>query len=395
MHEADLAKKIKALDQVILASSGADSFEEVLKLLISKLFDETQSKNRFKTHSSQTTTHKHIQTLFQTAQKKWPHMYIDKHVLIELSPNIVSEAVKIIEDINISKLDVEIVDNAIEYLLPKTMKGERGQFLTPRYVIDEVIHMINPRENETFYDPACGVGGFLWHAAKHANNTHKKNSIEKKHQYIQKHIRGNDFDTRLTKIASLIILLSGGKDNQVTTSNFLDARTQQYDVIATNPPFAGKITDQNKLKKYTLAKNSRGQQQKSAARHILFLEKIINSAAPGGRIAVILPQGVLNNANMKRVHEYIFEKTRLCAVVTLDKNTFMPHTNIKTSILIMKKWKQKERRSKDYKVFMAISEKSGKNSKGELATKNKKIDHDLKEISKEFEIFKKENKLNF
>jgi len=175
----------------------------------------------------------------------------------------------------------------------------------------------------------------------------------------------------------------------------------------TNPPFAGENPESGLLRQYELAKKD-GKLKSNVERHILFIERSLDAIRPGGRLAIVLPQGVLNNTNMEYIREWLFEKARILAVVGLHGNTFKPHTGTKTSVLFLQKWNEKEKPLKDYPIFMAVSKKSGKNNSGDYIYKKdaggnyvhdtrgrKVLDHDLDEIAEEFIKFAKEQKLNF
>lgn len=119
----------------------------------------------------------------------------------------------------------------------------------------------------------------------------------------------------------------------------------------------------------------------------------------GGRMAIVLPQGDLNNSNAQFVREWIIKRARILAVVGLGVNTFKPFTGTKTSVLFLQKWREDEKSLEDYPIFMAVSEKSGKDSSGDYIYKDidgkKVIDHDLNEIADEFVKFAKKQKFNF
>ena len=125
-------------------------------------------------------------------------------------------------------------------------------------------------------------------------------------------------------------------------------------------------------------------------------------------MAIVLPQGVLNNTQMEYVREYLFDKARILAVVGLHGNTFKPHTGTKTSIVFLQKWNEEEKPLKDYPIFMAVSKKGGKDNSGDYIykkdangnyfhdTKGRKVlDHDLDEIAEGFLKFAKGEKLEF
>ena len=181
-----------------------------------------------------------------------------------------------------------------------------------------------------------------------------------------------------------------------------------FDVLLTNPPFAGEIIDRTILNEYELAKNDKGKLRNKMERHILFIERILNLIKPGGRLAVVLPQGVLNNTNMQYIRQWLFDKARILAVVGLNVNTFKPHTGTKTSVLFLQKWAEKEKPLDDYPIFMAVSKKSGKDNSGDYIYKkdadrnfvydakgHRVLDHDLDLIAEEFIKFAKEQNFSF
>ena len=180
-----------------------------------------------------------------------------------------------------------------------------------------------------------------------------------------------------------------------------------FDVLLTNPPFAGEIKDQGLLRQYFFGKK-KGKLINKIERHILFIERTLDILRPGGRMAIVLPQGVLNNTNMENVREYLFEKARILAVVGLHGNTFKPHTGIKTSVLFLQKWGDGNEPQTDYPIFMAVSKKGGKDNSGDYIYKKdaggnyvhdakgrKVLDHDLDDIAEEFGKFATEQKFSF
>lgn len=139
-----------------------------------------------------------------------------------------------------------------------------------------------------------------------------------------------------------------------------------FDIVMANPPFAGDIKEQTILSHYELAKNSKGKWQKKVGRDILFIERNLNFLRPGGRMAVVLPQGRFNNASDKYIRDYIAERCRILAVVGLDGNVFKPHTATKTSVLFVQKWDDKLcPKKEDYPIFFATMQKPSKDNSGE------------------------------
>ncbi len=440
----DLKEIINTLEELVLAGSGHDSFVEIFKLIYAKLYDEKKAKSRpdqellFRKSEDHRATYEQINTLFKDAVNEWPGIF-QPYDKIELSPSHLATCITGFEGIRLFGADLGIMDHAFEYLLTSVAKGERGQYFTPRNVVDMAVKMLNPNQKEYVVDPACGSAGFLVHAMWWVWTNDLKNSDqEDKIDYARRYIYGIDFDEKAIKIARALMLIAGDGKAHIFKLNTLDTREWlgeesekikaraaladlsdspgseenfkefNFDVLLTNPPFAGEIKDSILLRNYDLGKNEKGKVQNKVERHILFVERCLQMIKPGGRMAIVLPQGVLNNTNMAYIRKWLFDKARILAVVGLNVNTFKPHTGTKTSVLFLQKWGEGKEPLKDYPIFMAVSQKSGKDNSGDYVfrkdgkgnpvfnIKNEKLlDHDLDEIADEFIKFAKENKFEF
>lgn len=445
----DLVKILKILEELVLAGSGADSFTEIFKLIYAKLYDEKEAKKRkdgevlFRQSKDVQITFDAINRLFQSAVKEWPGIF-SSHDKIELAPGHLSVCVAEFEKIKLLDSDLAVIDAAFEYLLPDVAKGSKGQYFTPRHVIGMAVKMLRPKDGEYIVDPACGSGGFLIHAMQYVWNADLKNADRQvKVDYAKKYLYGIDFDDKPTKIARAMMLIAGDGKSHILKLNSLNPKEWQgdeseklharaelqerllpfgdydknsdnkanfryfdFDVLLTNPPFAGEIHETSLLREYYLAKNDKGKLRNKMERHILFVERALDMLRPGGRMAIVLPQGVLNNTNMEYVRAYLFGKARILAVVGLHGNTFKPHAGVKTSMVFLQKWEREP--VKDYPIFMAVSKKGGKDNSGDYAYKKdahgdvlygpqgkKYLDHDLDEIAEGFAKFAQEQKFSF
>jgi len=145
-----------------------------------------------------------------------------------------------------------------------------------------------------------------------------------------------------------------------------DKKQFQFDVLMANPPFAGDIKESRIIHKYELGFNVKGKAQSKVGREILFIERNLDFLKPGGRMAIVLPQGRFNNTTDKYIREFIAERARILAVVGLHQNTFKPHTGTKTSVLFVQKWDEELcPKKEDYPIFFAVSEKGGKDNSGD------------------------------
>lgn len=447
----DLKKIIETLEELVLAGAGVDSFTEIFKLIYAKLYDEKTAKERpgqevlFRKSKDPQITYDNINKLFQEAIREWPGIF-HEYEKIDLEPRHLSISIAELEEIKLFGAHLPVMDQAFEYLLTSIAKGSKGQYFTPRHVIDMAVKMLNPEKDEYIIDPACGSGGFLIHTMWYVWQNHmKENSRQTQIDYARRYVYGIDFDDKTVKISRALMLIAGDGKSHIFKLNSLDTREWQgeesekiraraelqsllykfdnyekdkqnrenfqylnFSVLLTNPPFAGEIHDSILLKKYDLAKNEKGKLKNKVERHILFVERCLEMIKPGGRMAIVLPQGVLNNTNMEYIRRYLFDKARILAVVGLHGNTFKPHTGTKTSVLFLQKWNKNEKPMKDYKIFMAVSKKGGKDNSGDYIYKKDKqgnpiftqnnekvLDHDLDEIAEEFIKFTKEQKFNF
>lgn len=442
----DLKKIIETLEELVLAGSGADSFNEIFKLIYAKLYDEKEATNRqnqevlFRKSTDHNVTYDTINQLFSEAKKEWPGIF-ESHEKIGLTPYHLSVCIGELEQIKLYGASLQIMDKAFEYLLTSIAKGSKGQYFTPRNVVDMAVKMTAPKRNESVIDPACGSGGFLIHAMWYVwQNDSSTVTREAQIDYARKRLYGIDFDERAVKIARALMLISGDGKSHVFKLNSLDTREWlgeesenvraraelqpfihgfddyqkdkenqesfkhlDFDILLTNPPFAGEIQDIALLKEYELGKNDNNKLKNKVERHILFIERCLDLLRPGGRMAIVLPQGVFNNTGMQQIRHFVFNKARILAVVGLHGNTFKPHTGTKTSVLFLQKWNEKEKQLKDYPIFMAVSQKSGKDNSGEYVYKKdekgqpifkgvsneKALDDDLDEIAEEFTKFSK------
>ena len=150
-----------------------------------------------------------------------------------------------------------------------------------------------------------------------------------------------------------------------------------------NPPFAGDIKESRIVHQYQLGFESRNplgvegnKARRSVGRDVLFIERNLDFLKPGGRMAIVLPQGRFNNTTDRYIRDFITERARILAVVGLHQNTFKPHTGTKTSVLFLQKWNDDPEQGPlcpkvdDYPIFMAVSQKGGKDNSGDYVYVN-------------------------
>ena len=471
---------ILELEDEVLANAGVDVFEEVFKLIFTKLHDEFKSQgdkefinrtlrrqtNTAIQESSETYTSDgsdyetikkaveaipdndfrsmefrntgqtdselktKIQRLFDDARNRWKGVF-PEHATFELSDSHLSVCVSSLQDIKLFNSNLQVVDEAFEYLVSKSAKGEKGQYFTPRHVIDMCVKMLNPKRGEYMIDTASGSCGFPVHTIFKLTGTLFTNAEippEDKEHVLK--VFGIDFDEKTVRVARTLNLIAGDGETNVLHLNTLDYerwsdRTERdriwimtygrgfdrlkalrtepgenrqfdFDILMANPPFAGDIKESRILHQYELGFRGNGTAHTKVGRDILFIERNLDFLKPGGRMAIVLPQGRFNNTSDKHIRDFIAERARILAIVGLHGNTFKPHTGTKTSVLFVQKWNDDPNKGslcpkvEDYPIFFATSEKGGKDNSGDyvyLENSNEQykldenghfiVDHDL------------------
>ncbi|MCF7812551.1 N-6 DNA methylase [Candidatus Gracilibacteria bacterium] len=299
----DLKKVITRLEELVLANSGAEVFSEIFKLIYAKLYDEWENetgeshKLRFRKYYHADTTQKEIEKLFEESKKEWKEIF-DETEKIKLSPNHLQICVKSFEKIQLFDSNLRIIDEAFEYLVPEVAKSKKGQYFTPRVVIDMCVMMLNPSNKEYVLDPSCGSAGFLVHTMKYIWGKYNLSNFQAKSRYATRYIWGIDFDERSTKISKAIMLIAGDGKSHVYRENSLDFKNWKaalvddlkkeeliesgnkqlnFDVILANPPFAGEINEQDLIRQYNdilHTKTSKVGIQKKEAKEVLKDEQV-------------------------------------------------------------------------------------------------------------------------
>jgi type I restriction enzyme M protein len=417
---------IEEMEDEVLANAGVDVFEELFKLIFTKLYDEWYSGqgSRRKTRSlefrntgqTEAALRTKIQALFEKAKEKWEGVF-SEGAKISLTPSHLSVCVSSLENVKLFNSNLDVIDEAFEYLINQSSKGDKGQYFTPRYVIDMCVKMLNPKEDEYMIDTAAGSSGFPVHTMFHVwQQILADQGLEKSHlftaevkppecdEYVKSKVFSIDFDEKAVRVARTLNLIAGDGEQNVLHLNTLDFELwdeiiQQedwgetynaafnrlkklrsdktsyqrfkFDLVMANPPFAGDIKEPRMIARYDLAKKPDGKWQTKVGRDILFIERNLDFLKPGGRMAIVLPQGRFNNSSDKNIRDFIAERCRILAVVGLHGNTFKPHTGTKTSVLFVQKWNDDPKagalcpRRDDYKIFFATMQKSGKDNSGE------------------------------
>jgi type I restriction enzyme M protein len=307
------------------------------------------------------------------------------------TPSLLSEAVKIINDMHIKEQNRDTKGDLYEYLLSHLQTaGKNGQFRTPRHIIKMMVELVNPEYGEKICDPACGTAGFLVAAFEHILKKNTSVDLVKQENYAGDKLNENqwrilrddtlygyDFDDVMLKISLMNLMMHGINNPRVEQKNTLSKRYDEsncYDVILANPPFKGSIDESD------IGENFRTHTKKT---ELLFLELMFNLLTNSGRCGVIVPDGVLfgNSKAHKNIRQLLLEKCRLDAVISMPSGVFKPYAGVSTAVLIFTKGEPTK------EVWFYDMENDGFS----LDDKRTEIDkNDIPDIIKKFKIRNKE-----
>jgi len=253
------------------------------------------------------------------------------------TPNLLTKAVDILAKLPLDQGDVK--GDLYEYMLSKiATAGQNGQFRTPRHIIQLMVEMMNPSPRDEICDPACGTAGFLVAAAEYVQREHSDALLERNQQrhFHNSMFHGFDFDSTMLRIASMNMLLHEIEQPDIRYRDSLAQsvadETEKYSLILANPPFAGSLD-------YETTAEDLLQIVKTKKTELLFLALFLRLLKPGGRAAVIVPDGVLFGSTKAHVglRKMLVENHRLDAIVKLPSGVFKPYAGVSTAIVFFTK----------------------------------------------------------
>ena len=401
--------------------------QQLINLIFCKIFDEkftepnAMVKFRYGFDEDVENVRDRVLSLFDEVKNKYQDI-LDKTDEITLDANSVAFVVKELQSYCLMKADRDAIADAFEVFISGALKGGQGQFFTPRNIVKLIIKILSPNINEKIIDPACGSGGFLIEALRHVwreiDDEGKRlewtpEHIESEKQKVaSRNFFGIDKDSFLAKVTKAYMTLVGDgtagilcDDSLEVENNWNDVTRQKiklgtFDVVVTNPPFGSsiRVEGKEKLQQFELAykwkKNKTNNNwekttiNENATPQILFIERCLQLLKDKGRMAIVLPETHYHAPNTGYILDYIRKgKNSILAVIDLPHNTFKPHCNAKTIVIIL----QKNQRQKN--VVMAVAEEMGHDHQGRVLLRSNDLDtkylkgsvwDDLEVISEEF-----------
>lgn len=415
-----------------------EAFWELLKIIFCKIYDERTSEevdfysssNERHGLNGQLKVKARIEKLFNYVKADYPQIF-KKNESIELNSQVLSYIVAQLQMYSLLESDVDVKGRAYEEIVGANLRGDRGEFFTPRNICRMAVSMLDPNEKLLILDPACGTGGFLITAMNHViekiRQTEERkwgNNLETAGMAIRQRISkfaencivGIDLNPNLVKASKMNMVMNNDGTGGLYQANSLmspatwsnDLRSRNLignvDLIFTNPPFGSKIPvdEPSILENYDLGhiwsydnETDQWKQtdsiQKSQPPEILFIERCVRFLKPGsGRMAIVLPDGILGSPGLGYVREWILKNTCILASIDLHPDTFQPSVSVQTSVLVLQRKSLKEieleeaaQRKRDYQVFMAVANHIGHDKRGNIIyIRDKKGNEIVQEVEK-------------
>jgi len=394
-----LRKKFKSAHDALWgggALAPTTAFDELDKLIFCKIWDEKWRENDPRSKGepfafqiisypedndddqntkAKTELEKRIRSLYEHGRRKDPEVFKDD---IKLDKNKIFTVVHYLQDINLSKTDLDAKGVAFQSFIGEFFRGDFGQFFTPKQIVEFIVSSIPIKKEWKILDTSCGSGGFLLHALKTIRDaaddifSDEIGSADWKsywHEFAEKHLFGIEINEQISRVAKMnMIIHDDGHTNIITNDGLKNNQTIEienrnlkfqdgtFDLIMTNPPFGStiKADEVTYYKEYELFEknlgltetkeriaddNSKRKWRTSQSTEVLFLErcyKYLNDE--NGYLAIVVPDGILTNATTQYVRDWMIEKFRILAIVSLPQHTFAHvKAGVKSSVLFLKK----------------------------------------------------------
>lgn len=391
------------------------AFAEFCKIIFVKVRDEKEPRKKgdpydfqIKTDESAHILAARIKAMYLAEMEREPDVFKEQ---IKVDDGTLKMCVSHLEAINFNKTDLDTKGVAFEQFLDGFFKGDFGQYFTPREIIQFAVEMLKPTADDYVLDPACGSGGFLLYAmdyvrheaARLYDDDEETARFRHWHDFAKDKLFGIEINDEISRVAKMNMILHDDGHTNIVGFDALDRfeklREQKrklapdtFDLILTNPPFGAVVKETEKGKAYMegwelLSLASKGEQsegnasemvsdfkagkksikaKKSIKTEILFCERVWHFLKPGtGRVAIVLPDGILTNSSLQGVRDWLIARFQLLAVISLPQEAFQHSgAGVKASVVFLRKRAVDEVPDDNEAIFMATPANIGYDATG-------------------------------
>jgi len=366
----------------------AEAFDEMSKLMFCKDKDERTLTPIGDYYNFQVGTHEtakevadRVRGIYQKAQQRDPDVF---EAPLRLSDEVLYSVVEKLQGISLSRTELDSKGRAFETFLKKIFRGEMGQYFTPREVVRFMVDFMKPVVDDVVIDPACGSGGFLLYILDKVRKEveakfEPDNAKRQWNDFALYNLYGIEVNSQLSRIAMMNMIIHEDGHSNIENNDSLDVVSKfnprrdiklgKYTLLLTNPPFGASVSEKEHryLADYFLGSKTNGRKQQRT--EVLFIERCLDFLKEGGRMGIVLPDGVLGNPSMGYVREFILENAQIVGVISLPAHSFTPSgvPTINTSLLFLQKKKGGMKRS--HKIFMGVAKDIGYEPNGKPTIK--------------------------
>ncbi len=418
--ENHLRDVIKACHDRIFFRLGHDpakAFDELMKVLFVKLYDERETPRYYEFVALEGETEQQIadnvRALFQRSiqSRRYSDVFTTRFSIshpptLDLDDATITFIVKQFQGYSLVNTSatlegVDVKGTVFERMVGGTFRGELGAYFTPRELVEFMVEMIDPNIDDIVLDPACGSGGFLIMVIKYVleklrqtlPNLTDADIYAQIRQFAESNLFGIDINERMVRVSKMNMIMHGDGHSGIIHENGLNVGCIKHlpisfgevQRILSNPPFAGRETDPGQLSKFEVAKNEAGKII-TVNKSLPFVELIIKLLSEGGMAGLVLPQGIFNSqaSAFQKLRGLIWEKCEIVAIIGLPHWVFF-HTgcDVQGVLLFIRRT---DNPRKDYDVFIDWADNVGYDSNGRKTDQN-----DLPDILKRFKKPSKKN----
>jgi type I restriction enzyme M protein len=378
-----------------------EALDELAKVLYTKIYDERSTCQeaegtafRFQVFgtSNPSEASSSIRELYDEARKKDIEVYAQRipgyersrgvfKSQIRLSDTALYRVVELLQEFSLIDSATDIKGRAFQKVLGPAIRAGMGQYFTPDPVVELAVRIARPRPSELILDPFCGSGHFLTRCLDYVTQEYSKTTPEYNlHQFKFFHLHGIEKSERMVRIAMTDMLLHDdghtnirNVDALLSFDNYPDIIALRddgkrdpsiFDLILTNPPFGSLMREEARS---MLGRFDLGHGKKSVPLEVLAIERCYQFLKPGGRMAIVLPDGNLGNSNVQYVRDWLLNHMMLKGVISLPSETFAPFgTTTKTSLCFLQKLHDNSRNHKDYEIAFYLLENIGYDATGRI-----------------------------
>ena len=319
---------------------------------------------------------------------------VDDRQRFSIGDKAVRSALTELDGVQLSTAPAHVLGEAFQALAGPRLRGDKGQFFTPRSLVHAIVEIVAPMPNESVLDPACGTGGFLVEAHAFQSRAGTANAS----------LIGVDKDHDLFRLSSAVLHITAKNRGHTFEFNALDAAQwsvvgdELFDVVLTNPPFGTRIglRDETILNTYSLGHqwvfNRHDSEWRmtpivlgTQAPQVLFLELCVRKLKPGGRLGIVLPEGIFGNKGDAYIWHWLKSQGAAYALLDCPRTMFQPGTDTKTNVLFFKKGVAQTPRSNADKVRVAVAIRCGHDRRGRIhLSDGSPQPNDLPQLAREF-----------